>query len=193
VPTNTATVAWGDAATAARRWGANTPKDIEVLEGGGYSYDALVTVLGSAEGSDEAALADRDSGCALFQSFGGGWRLAGLGAAVDVIGSSTFGQDARQGPGRGDANYFVRIRSYAAAIMAVVHPAPVLAGIAPSSSNVVLSASNLVPGAACDVEVLGPDGAWSAWTSFVAGTSATLVSAAGEVDATRQFRIRSMW
>jgi hypothetical protein len=194
VPTNTALVAWGDATTAAKRWGTNVPKGVEAITGT-YDYDSLVTVLGTLEGANEAALTLFDSGAALFQEVGGLWRLSGIGTSVDTQGSSFFGLDAIGGPGDGERNYFVRIGAYADAILSIVHPPPVIAYIAPSPTNVLLSVSNLTESAGCIIET-APSPTSAAWTtngSFVATSATTNVSVGSGGEPTLFYRIRSSW
>ena len=126
VPVESAAVTWGDASTNEKRWGLNTPTYVEMVSGGGYSYEAIVTVLGSATaispglGSNESAATLYDSGSGLFQSIGGTWYLIGLATAVDTGGTSNFGEDIVSGAGKGDANYFVRVGTYQSDIIALI-------------------------------------------------------------------------
>ena len=104
---------WGDATTHAKRWGENRIEDSVSLIYTSYSYIALKTQLDDDTGNNEAALALYDSGSGIFIDDQGTWKLAGLAAAVQTSGSSTFSSP-------GDENYFVRISSYAADIEAAI-------------------------------------------------------------------------
>ena len=141
IPVNTATVTWGDLSTVAKRWGLNTPQDLHLVSYDSYSFTGIRTILGSAAGDpaglgdDEAAATQYDSGSGLFQYLGGQWRLIGVAAAVEVNGSSFFGDDSVSGDDRGDFNYFVHINSYRPEILALI----------PEPSSALLLAGGLGP------------------------------------------------
>jgi hypothetical protein len=117
---------WGTAATTAKRWGTNSVEgalSVANIEDYNYNYDGLAINVNSGAGDNEAALANADSGSALFQYIGGQWVLSGLATLVSVDGSSTFGSTSGLGPFAtfsGDSNYYVRISSYAAQIEAAL-------------------------------------------------------------------------
>lgn len=106
---------WGSTATIAKRWGTNTIIGSTLVGYSTGSYTALQTRLDRNAGSSEAGLAVHDSGSGIFIEDGTGWKLAGLTTAVgsQIQNASTFS-------GSGDANYFVRIASYAAQINAAI-------------------------------------------------------------------------
>lgn len=106
---------WGANSTMAKRWGLNRIEgSINPLEYDSYSYEALYTTLEAGSGDNEAAVTRYDSGCGLFVEHNGVWKIAGIATAVQTNGSSTFDDLA------GDANYFVRIKTYAADIEAAI-------------------------------------------------------------------------
>ncbi|MBC2593416.1 hypothetical protein H5P28_04000 [Ruficoccus amylovorans] len=121
---------WGGNSTVAKRWGTNRVTGALALsytnssETVTWSYIALTTVLDADAGDDEAAMAELDSGSALFQFINGVWVLSGLTATVETSGSSTFDTAQKVGPvtlpSDADTNYFVRIASYAAEIEAAL-------------------------------------------------------------------------
>lgn len=117
-------VLWGNNSTATKRWGSNVLKAL-----GTDPYDTLYTILGSDSGTpaglgaNESASTVNDSGSGLFQNIGGIWYLVGLTTGVETDGTSNFGNDSVTDP-RGDANAFVRISSYGAAINTAIVPEP---------------------------------------------------------------------
>lgn len=121
-------VAWGDASTSALRWGLNAPLDALTINYSGYSMEALRTIAGAdgvafdpdGLGAAEGAAALFDSGSALFQKIDDVWFLIGVGAAVQNANFSIYGDDKVAGAGRGDANYFARVSTYEADIVAVI-------------------------------------------------------------------------
>jgi hypothetical protein len=125
-PITTLVVPWGDYSTIDKRWGVNELLDAPTISYDSYTYDGLRTVLGSESGSpaglgaSEAALTLIDSGSGMFQEIGGVWYLIGLGTSVETNNSSTFGDDAVDGAGAGNENYFVRVGSYASGIQGLV-------------------------------------------------------------------------
>jgi hypothetical protein len=133
VPVDSATVAWGDNSTIAKRWGLNVPRGLAMVNYQAGSYTAMFTVLGSDAGNpaglgdNEAAATTYDSGSALFQNLGGVWYLIGLTTAVETLGSSTFGNDQFNDP-NGHRNYFVRVSAYHSEIVALI-PEPSSCGL----------------------------------------------------------------
>jgi hypothetical protein len=125
---------WGAFSTTAKRWATNVvtgAQSIANLDGYDYNYAGLAININSGVGDNEGALANADSGSALFQYIGGQWVLSGLATLVSVDGSSTFGSTSGFGPlatFSGDANYYVRISSYAAQIEAVLPDLSTFAG-----------------------------------------------------------------
>lgn len=125
VVTGTASVAWGSSATVAKRWGFNAPENLENIAYQAGSYEAIRTTVGSPTGTpagfgtDEAAATLYDSGSALFQNIGGTWYLIGLTTAVEVFGTSLFGNDA---PGNANShdNFFVRVGNHDTTIAALI-------------------------------------------------------------------------
>lgn len=109
---------WGNRDTENKRWGTNRIEFSTAitysLNSFDYSYTALTTRANSSSGNNEAAAALYDSGSGLFIDDGGIYTLAGITAAVDTDGSSTFSNVS------GDANYFVRITEYAGEIEAAL-------------------------------------------------------------------------
>lgn len=123
-------VPWGGAGTATKRWGLNVPKTTTTVISEGYTYEALVTVLGAEAGTgpptpgglgaDEAATTLFDSGAGMFQQFGGIWYLTGLTTAVETFGTSTFGPDRTSPEPRGDFNFFARVSTYSTQIATLI-------------------------------------------------------------------------
>lgn len=106
---------WGDTGTFAKRWGTNkidAALYIGAFSGYNYSYDTLRTRLNNDD-DNEAAAAVYDSGSGLFVNDNGTWKLAGLTTLVSRSGDSNFSIS-------GDANYFVRISSYASDISVLI-------------------------------------------------------------------------
>ena len=198
-PPDTLSVPWGGTRTAAKRWGANTPKGTEILTGGGYSYTSLVTVLGASQGADEAATTLYDSGSALFQNIDGVWHLTGVATDVTTLNSSTFGEDSLTSPTRGDLNSFARISSYSAEIAAIAYPPippPIIAGIDASTQQVDLAIANLTPGTSNSIDHVASltSGIWTSKASFVATSLTTNRSEATDAQVGAGFyRIRSAW
>lgn len=135
----TSLVTWGNDSTAAKRWGVNQIRDAPTVSGGGYTYQALRTVLGGDDGAgatynpdglgaDESAMTLNDSGGALFQLIGGVWYLVGVTTAVELFGTSAFGHDSVSSQGRGHANYFARVSAYDTQIIAAA-PEPGIIGL----------------------------------------------------------------
>ena len=105
-------VAWGDSATAIKRWGTNLVDGaISGVQVGGYTSDLLRTQFNSNAGVNEAALTIYDSGSALFRQIGSEWYLVGLGAYVQNSGYSLA--NSQFNSTESDDNYFIRISSYA--------------------------------------------------------------------------------
>lgn len=131
-PVGENTVGWGDASTVAKRWGQNVLRDAEVVSDGGYTYESLVSVLGSSTGTpaglgaNEAAATIYDSGSGVFQQIGGEWYLVGITTAVTQNGVSIFGDDSTTSGV--NANYSVRLSTYSGEIMALV-PEPMSIGL----------------------------------------------------------------
>jgi hypothetical protein len=126
VDENTATVAWGNLTTVAKRWGLNAPRDQVSISYPGYSFTALRTVLGTTSGSppglgdSEAALTQYDSGSGMFQYLGGSWQLIGVAVTVEMGELSFFGNDVVTGVGEGHENYFANIGTYRSNILALI-------------------------------------------------------------------------
>ena len=124
------TVAWGNTSsldTVAKRWGTNVPRQLSSISGGGYTYNALISVAGASTGTpaglgnSEASISLIDSGSAMFQNISGAWRLIGVGTAVEQQSggsTTTFGNDAVTGGG--DENYHVQISSYRTQILGII-------------------------------------------------------------------------
>lgn len=127
----------GGATPLVRRWGTNDPNrtigGFTYTNGSSFTFDALETTMGNAEGANEAAATFRDSGSGFFQEIGGSWYLTGITAALlrqgppdvtfgnDVAGvGSVLGTDYGLLAGGGDTNIFVRVSSYAGDINALI-------------------------------------------------------------------------
>lgn len=134
-PVNSLVVNWGATSTQDKRWGDNVLRAATPIAYSVYSFDALVTILGSdvggGVGANEAAVTTLDSGGGLFQFLNGEWHLIGIATLAEINGTSTYALDTT-GLGRGNANYFVRISDYAGEIEGII-PEPsayaVLAGL----------------------------------------------------------------
>jgi len=108
-------VAWGDSATAIKRWGTNLVDGaIAGVQVGGYTSDLLRTQFNSNAGINEAALTIYDSGSALFRQIGSEWYLVGLGAYVQNSGYSLASTQFNSKDS--DDSYFIRISSYSNAV-----------------------------------------------------------------------------
>lgn len=124
-------VTWGNSTTSAKRWGESTIRAAISISYDGYSFNSLSTVAGGTGpgfspeglGDSEASPTLLDSGSGLFQQIGGTWLLVGITAAVErqAGGSTTtFGNDAVSGTGRGDRAFYVRISDYDSDILAMI-------------------------------------------------------------------------
>ena len=128
---------WGDSSTSLKRWGTNTIGAATIVSYSGYSYEALVTSLGTDVGSSEAAATVYDSGSALFvQDGAANWYLAGMPTVVENNSISNFGTDTfdPSDSTRGDFNYFARISEYQEEITAlmtdpIVVPEPAMSAL----------------------------------------------------------------
>lgn len=125
VPVDSASVAWGDSTTLAKRWGVNTPRGLTNVAYQSGTYTSIYTVLGTDTGTpaglgdSEAAATLYDSGSALFQKLGGIWYLIGMTTGVETGGTSIFGNDTSASP-NGDINAFARISNYRSSILTIV-------------------------------------------------------------------------
>ncbi|MGE9292100.1 MAG: hypothetical protein ACQKBW_00680 [Puniceicoccales bacterium] len=117
---------WGSYPTIVKRWGTNEVEgavSVANVPDYNYTYNGLAIYANNDAGDDEGALALSDSGSALFQYIGGQWVLSGLATLVQTSDSSTFGEYQtveEETTFTGDANYFVRISSYASQIEAAL-------------------------------------------------------------------------
>ena len=85
---------WGDRSTSIKRWGTNKISTIQyqnAFTNYNYNYHALSITLDPSGGSNEAGIAQFDSGSGLFIYQSGQWKLAGIAALVSTNNSSTFG------------------------------------------------------------------------------------------------------
>ncbi len=135
VPVDSASVAWGDSSTLAKRWGINTPRGLTNVAYQSGTYTSIYTVLGTDTGTpaglgdSEAAATLYDSGSALFQKLGGIWYLIGLTTAVETGGTSIFGNDTSASP-NGDINAFARVSTYRSSILSIIpEPSSALLGV----------------------------------------------------------------
>jgi len=125
-------VGWGDASTRAKRWGQNVLRGAEEVSDSGYTYESLISILGSSTGdpaglgANEAAATTYDSGSGVFQQIGGEWYLVGITTAVTQNGVSIFGDDSMADGV--NANYSVRLSTYSGEITALV-PEPMSIGL----------------------------------------------------------------
>lgn len=108
---------WGGDSTRAQRWGTNKTLSTPVSAVySGYRYEALATSFNRSLGSDTSEITIGDSGSALFQQFGGVWKLAGLTTSVLQYQASAALYDGQYPIPHGDqpdgAN-FVRLAKYA--------------------------------------------------------------------------------
>ena len=123
---------WGSGSTIKKRWGTNkidltgnlsytdTYRNPDVT----YTFVYLRTTLDSGISDNEAGFAYYDSGCGIFISHFGSWKLAGI-TSVRTVSEpvnptasipnphSSFGSDSSNR----DANYYVRISQYRQAIL----------------------------------------------------------------------------
>lgn len=107
---------WGGDATRARRWGTNqTLAGAVTTSYDMYSYEALRTRFQRSLGANTAHPAWGDSGGALFQNFGGVWKLSGLVASLQSALAQTACYDGNTIlPGdQPDTAFYVRLRKYA--------------------------------------------------------------------------------
>jgi hypothetical protein len=101
---------WGDRSTTTKRWGTNTVRTIQyqnTFTNYNYQYHSLSITLDPSGGSNEAGIAQFDSGSGLFIYDSGQWKLAGIAALVSTEGSSTFGSSFTR-----DSNTYVQISQY---------------------------------------------------------------------------------
>ncbi len=127
VPVDSTSVAWGDTSTVAKRWGLNTPLDLQTISySPSYNFTAIRTILGSATGDpaglgdNEAAATQYDSGSGMFQYIDDAWRLIGVAVTVEEDGFSVFGDDSVSSGTNGHENHFVHISSYRDDILTLV-------------------------------------------------------------------------
>ena len=108
---------WGGDSTRAQRWGTNKTLSTPVSAVySGYSYEALATSFNRSLGSDTSEITIGDSGSALFQQFGGVWKLAGLTTTVLQYQASAALYDGQYPLPHGDQPdgvNFVRLAKYA--------------------------------------------------------------------------------
>lgn len=104
---------WGGDNTRAERWGTNVAYTTPISYSG-YHYPAIVTEFARALGPDTAQLALGDSGCGLFQQFGGVWKLSGIGTAVGspIANSALYDGDLATADDQPDVSAFVRLSSF---------------------------------------------------------------------------------
>ena len=108
---------WGGDSTRAQRWGTNKTLSTAISAVySGYSYEALETSFNRSLGSDTSEITIGDSGSALFQQFGGVWKLAGITTTVLQYQASAALYDGQSPIPHGDqpdAANFVRLEKYA--------------------------------------------------------------------------------
>lgn len=99
-----------------QRWGLNrTLPKYEELDG----HLRIVTTFDLDAGDDEGAIANTDSGGALFQKFNGVWKLSGI--AEDAESNGSFYDRDPDAPGRQpDRSCFARINEHRAAIKQIM-------------------------------------------------------------------------
>lgn len=114
---------WGDNSTQLLRWGTNaTLPGTYTASYSGYQYDVLHTEFRRSLGSNTAQITQGDSGGALFQQFGGVWKLSGTATTTLSYqgGAALFDGQYPIPPGdQPDAAEFVRISRYGHLMRAV--------------------------------------------------------------------------
>lgn len=107
---------WGDDSTRAQRWGSNVTLSTLALSGG-VLY--LQTAFDSGLGSNVASATLGDSGSALFQNFGGTWKLAGIYVGLDPgAGGASYYAGSPNNLSGMDYSYAIEIKPYSDAILA---------------------------------------------------------------------------
>mgnify|MGYP001477655678 CR=1 FL=1 len=109
------TINWGDRTTITKRWGTNKvgdPSEVPFIVNN-PEYDYLVTRLEKT--SNEASLAEYDSGAGLFINDGGVWKLAGIATRIVSTNGPRTSRYSNNNNYK-DLNYFVQISQYKDAI-----------------------------------------------------------------------------
>jgi hypothetical protein len=106
---------WGGDGTRAQRWATNVTLGAMEVAYSGFRYDALLTLFDRSLGSNTGQLTLGDSGGALFQLFGGTWKLSGVITAVLAHQSSAAlydGQFPTPVGDQPDGSSYVRLSRY---------------------------------------------------------------------------------
>jgi hypothetical protein len=99
-----------------QRWGLNNTLGIL---GNADGFERLLTAFNFGSASNEASVANTDSGGGLFVKVAGVWKLAGV--AVDADSNGAFyDHDTTKAGNQADRSYFVRIKNHRAQIKKIM-------------------------------------------------------------------------
>lgn len=110
---------WGE--PRKQRWGTNLTLPTLRQNGGRLR---LASTFDLDAGPTEGAVAESDSGGALFQKFSGIWKLAGISVDAETVNGSYYDNNDQAAGLQSDHSYFIRLKDHRTEIRAIIAAAP---------------------------------------------------------------------